>query len=215
MKTRGADRPESVVTVTGTLAGSPGIRAGTWTVQSCIRGQLTGAWVGPNVTMISPLGLKRPEPVRVTTVPAGPEAGDILSCEGGPAETAGAGAPPLPDATGPARGVGEGAEPLDEPGPGGAVDAGGAVVVATVVRRVVVGGTVVGGRVRTVGGGTDRAVVTAVEVWTLELPVEATAAMTAVIPASPAAVRPATRPQRRCGCGSACGSSRGRPGGSP
>jgi hypothetical protein len=138
-----------VVTVTGTRAGSPGIRAGTCTVQTCIRGQLTDARVGPNITVIRPLGLKRPEPVRVITVPGRPDVGVILSCEGGPAVPAGGG---------PTTGARE------APGRDGAVASGLELVGEAVVGGAVVGDAVVGGRVRTVEGGTVRTMVGAVEV---------------------------------------------------
>ncbi len=47
----------SVVTVTGTRVGSPGVGAGTPAVHTSMLAQLTGAGLDPNVTLIRPLGL--------------------------------------------------------------------------------------------------------------------------------------------------------------
>lgn len=74
-----------VVTLTGTGAdGEAEGSAGTVTTQDVWLGQLTRACVPPNVTVITPLLLKNPDPDRFTVCPAAPAAGVMAATAGLP-----------------------------------------------------------------------------------------------------------------------------------
>jgi hypothetical protein len=74
--------PDSVLTVTETVPEDVADRVGTvaWHVFSL--GQTTDACTEPNVTVMMPSALNRPVPLRVTTWPATPEAGEIAAITG-------------------------------------------------------------------------------------------------------------------------------------
>jgi hypothetical protein len=76
--------PDSVLTVTETVPEDDVARVGTvaWHVFSL--GHTTDASVEPNVTVMIPSALKSPVPVRVTTWPATPEAGEMAAMTGPP-----------------------------------------------------------------------------------------------------------------------------------
>jgi hypothetical protein len=76
--------PDSVFTVTETVPedGDGGVGTVAWHVLS--DGHATDACAEPNVTVITPSALKSPFPVRVTTWPATPEAGEMAAMTGPP-----------------------------------------------------------------------------------------------------------------------------------
>ncbi len=193
-----------MLTRTGTRTGSPGDGAGATAWHTDMLGQLTGAWMGPNITVMVPLALNRPRPVMVTVVPAGPEVGVILSPPGGPVGKVAGGADAARD------GLGADAAPAPD-----GVDADRAPVAGALATEVgggpVVAGAVVAGEV--VAGATELGTVATVEVWTFVVPEVATTTRRATSIAAPRATSPPTAVRPRCRVDQICGSSSGRPGG--